>query len=307
MKTKTIIKGFALLSIFALTGCASKEVEKVDYDFKIDVHEKYQIMEVEYGSKASLEDNYFIYASGQFELEIPEIDTKKMGETDYTVKRSDGDVTVKVTVKDTKTPEFQGDDKFTILEGAKFDIKSWVKAVDPVDGEVEVKFDKTDFSKPGEYTVNASAEDVNGNKSTKKITVIVKEIPEVRVPQSNNNTPQKGNQSNPSNSKPSNSKPSNSGSKPSNSGSSNSGSSNSGSNNSANDDLVKVNIKLDGGTIHSYAVYSSDMVGIYITKNDGSGISYLWRSGQLSYSQNSSPLSGADHARIQELVRSWIN
>lgn len=295
MKTKTIIKGFALLSIFALTGCASKEVEKVDYDFKIDVPEKYQSMEVEYGSKASLEDNYFIYASGQLEFEIPEIDTKKMGETDYTVKRSDGDVTVKVTVKDTKAPEFQGDDKFTIMEGAKFDIKSRVKAVDPVDGEVEVKFDKTDFSKPGEYTVNASAEDVNGNKSTKKITVIVKEIPEVRVPQSNNNTPQKGNQSNPSNSKPSNS------------GSSNSGSNNSGSNNSADDDLVKVNIKLDGGTIDSYAVYSSDMVGVYITKNDGSAISYLWRNGQLSYSQRSTPLSGADHARIKELIRSWIN
>ena len=83
-----------------------------------------------------------------------------------------------LTVKDNEAPVISVKDSVTIYKDAKFDVNSFVKATDNVDKEIKISYDgNIDTSKVGTYKIDVIAEDLSGNKSTKNISVIVKEKP----------------------------------------------------------------------------------------------------------------------------------
>lgn len=121
--------------------------------------------------------------------------------------------TFKYIVIDTELPKIDGTSEYTTEVGKEVDYKTGIKATDSVDGDLEIEYNgEVDFSKVGEYKVEAKAEDKNGNVVTKEITVTVKEkeVAVVETPKQpttqtpNNQTTTKPNQ-NTSTTKPNNS------------------------------------------------------------------------------------------------------
>lgn len=121
--------------------------------------------------------------------------------------------TLKYIVIDTELPKIDGTSDYTTEFGKEVDYKTGIKATDSVDGDLEIEYNgEVDFSKAGEYIVEAKAEDKNGNVVTIEITVTVKEkeVAIVETPKQpttqtpNNQTTTKPNQ-NTSTTKPNNS------------------------------------------------------------------------------------------------------
>ena len=206
----------AAVAALILTGC-SKEL-------KVKITDK---LTVEYGDKL---DNNKLFDAKKSDKNIKvdkvqDFNAKKVGDQTLKVTFTDGDKTiqkdVKITVKDTKKPEIVlKKDKVTIAAGDKLDLKDNVKSVkDPVDGALkysgkEIKKSgyyidkgKLNTKKAGTYEVIVKAFDVNGNKTEKKIKVIVKEKEKAKATtegqkseaaQNNNNAGQRSETSSPS-------------------------------------------------------------------------------------------------------------
>lgn len=114
---------------------------------------------------------------------VPEIDTMKVGKTDHVLKlENDEEVKISVEVKDTQYPEIIGEDSYEYEVPASVDyydediglegfLRDKMKAKDPIDGELELAFEIPEIFGPEDYDVLVSAEDVNGNKTTKVVVV----------------------------------------------------------------------------------------------------------------------------------------
>lgn len=84
--------------------------------------------------------------------------------------------TFKYIVIDTELPKIEGTSEYTTEVGKVVDYKTGIKATDSVEGDLEIAYSgEVDYSKAGEYKVEAKAEDKNGNVVTQGITIIVKE------------------------------------------------------------------------------------------------------------------------------------
>lgn len=132
-------------------------------------------------------------------VSINGFDSKVCGEQDVTVLFSDAkdkkekEVTIKITVSDTKKPEITlAKEKVEIEEGEELDLKKLVKNVkDPIDGDLTYSKEKVDqntwyienvdLSKAGNYKVKVVAVDNNKNQVEKVIEVVVKEKPAPKV------------------------------------------------------------------------------------------------------------------------------
>ena len=114
---------------------------------------------------------------------VPEIDTMNVGKTDHILKlENDEEVKISVEVKDTQYPEIIGEDSYEYEIPASVDyydedigledfLRDNMKAKDPIDGELELAFEVPEIFGPEDYDVLVSAEDVNGNKTTKVVLV----------------------------------------------------------------------------------------------------------------------------------------
>lgn len=102
----------------------------------------------------------------------------KVGKYDVKVIYKNETKTVKVIVKDSIAPELTVPENVEILQGsdlATFDFKSLVTATDLAQmNELNIDYSTIDVNTPAEYTVKASIEDINKNKSEKefKVTII---------------------------------------------------------------------------------------------------------------------------------------
>ena len=206
----------AAVAALVLTGC--------NKDLKVTPADK---LTVEYGDKL---DNNKLFDAKKSDKNIKvdkvqDFNAKKVGDQTLKVTFTDGDKTiqkdVKITVKDTKKPEITlKKDKITITAGNKLTLKDNVKTVkDPVDGALkysdkEIKKSgyyidkgKLNTKKAGTYEVIVKAFDANGNKTEKKLKVIVKKKEEAKATtegqkseaaQNNNDAGQRSQTSSPS-------------------------------------------------------------------------------------------------------------
>lgn len=110
-------------------------------------------------------------------LVTKEIGYPNCGKYRVTLKYKDETKTVKVVVKDTTAPEMTVPENIEILQGTDlsvFDFKSLITAIDlaPMN-ELNIEYNTVDINIPAEYTVKASIEDTNGNKTEKDVKVTV--------------------------------------------------------------------------------------------------------------------------------------
>ncbi|HHX52478.1 MAG TPA: CHAP domain-containing protein [Erysipelothrix sp.] len=127
--------------------------------------------------------NYVV--SGTFDsIDYSIIDTSEVGPQLVVYVATKGQETIKlskiVRVVDIYGPVIEGDDEQVLSFESEFVIESDYVAIDEVDGEVEVVLvGDVDRSTPGEYAVQVQATDSSDNTTTKDITVIISEDPEV--------------------------------------------------------------------------------------------------------------------------------
>lgn len=102
----------------------------------------------------------------------------KVGNYKVDLSYKDETKTVKIIVKDTIAPELSVPENIEILQGtdlSTFDFKSLISATDLAQlNDIQIDYSTVDINTFAEYTVKASVEDVNKNKTEKefKITVI---------------------------------------------------------------------------------------------------------------------------------------
>jgi hypothetical protein len=190
MKKTTKLINLLLITLIT-SACSSKALPLVledDVVFSVPYPNGNNQFVFEYAQQdVTLKEHVIIYGSGKLFLEIPEIDTNKVGETEYIIKSNLEDYVVSVLIEDTHQPIISGETTFTIQEGESLNLSEKLTAEDSVDGVLDVTFDKSDFSKAGEHTVIASATDTNGNVTTETvtITVIAKPKPVIQKPTTN--------------------------------------------------------------------------------------------------------------------------
>lgn len=82
---------------------------------------------------------------------------------------------IDVYVIDDIAPVIEGKDKVTVYTGIKLDLKTYIKATDNYDKELNIDVDGTvDASKEGVYKINYIVTDKSGNKAEKQIEFTVK-------------------------------------------------------------------------------------------------------------------------------------
>lgn len=119
------------------------------------------------------------------------VDTSETGPQLISYTATKGNESIKrhliIQVLDTQGPTIEGDDTITLKYESDYAIETDYVAVDTVDGNVDVTLiQDVDRSVPGEYEAILTAQDSSGNKTTKTITVIVLEDPEVIALQERN-------------------------------------------------------------------------------------------------------------------------
>lgn len=111
-------------------------------------------------------------------LVTKEIGYPNCGKYKVTLKFKDEVKNVEVIVKDTTAPEMTVPENIEVLQGtdlATFDFKSLISATDLAQlNDIQIDYSTVDINIPAKYTVKASVEDVNKNKTEKefKVTVI---------------------------------------------------------------------------------------------------------------------------------------
>lgn len=138
-------------------------------------------IEIEVGSSFDAKD---MVVSGRFDtLDLPIVNTSKVGEFEVTFKATKGlesiKIVKKVVVKDTVAPVFvEKVDKVTLEFEETKDVKALFAASDNLDGELEVVIEGTfDSAKAGNYDLTAVAKDKSNNEVRHPFVVEVKEKP----------------------------------------------------------------------------------------------------------------------------------
>ena len=143
------------------------------YDVEIDYGETCDIMDF----IAEVEDESEVKIEYTGEPDFSKKGVQQIGIvlTDAADNRSFCDASLNI-IYDVKPPEITGVKDILYNVGESISYKSGVKALDDVDGTVDIKVDSStvDLSTPGEYVVTYSAIDMHGNKAEAgaKVTVI---------------------------------------------------------------------------------------------------------------------------------------
>ncbi len=145
-------------------------------------------IEVEYGEQISLDPTFYLKKSVDrdvikrtkvtYESNLEEgKEYDKIGR--YTVRLSyENEVAkVKVTVRDTKKPQFNKISAFETFTDVDIEWSQYINAEDLSKTEVRIDDTDVDISTAGEYTLMAEAEDASGNKAEKEIKVTVNARP----------------------------------------------------------------------------------------------------------------------------------
>ena len=145
-------------------------------------------IEVEYGEQISLDPTFYLKKSVDrdvikrtkvtYESDLEEgKEYDKIGR--YTVRLSYEDevAKVKVTVRDTKKPQFNKISAFETFTDVDIEWSQYISAEDLSKTEVRIDDTDVDISTAGEYTLMAEAEDASGNKAEKEIKVTVNARP----------------------------------------------------------------------------------------------------------------------------------
>ena len=100
-------------------------------------------------------------------------------------------------VEDTQKPIIEGVSNKEITQGDDFDAKAGIKAVDAVDGNLEIVIEgNVDTTKVGEYKLTVKAVDKNQNETSQEFTVTVKKKEEKTVKDNTNTSKNNTNTSN---------------------------------------------------------------------------------------------------------------
>lgn len=142
-------------------------------------------IEVEYGEQISLDPEFYLKKSVDgdvikrtkvtYEGDLEEgKEYDKIGR--YTVRLSYEDevAKVRVTVRDTKEPQFNKISAFETFTDVNIEWSQYISAEDLSKTEVRIDDTDVDISTAGEYTLKAEAEDASGNKAEKEINVTVR-------------------------------------------------------------------------------------------------------------------------------------
>lgn len=130
-------------------------------------------------------DPHDYVVSGTYdELHYPIINTNESGYQTLTYRAVKGQNEVKkvkvIQVLDGKGPVIEGEDEIVLKYDSDFDIAQEYKAIDKIDGEVDVEVvGEVNRTQPGEYMVHIRAIDSHQNETLKEIKVVVNEDPEV--------------------------------------------------------------------------------------------------------------------------------
>lgn len=178
MKKKVIL----ILLFISMSACQSGQSDDL-YQFKDFTTIKNTLdIVVEYGSLFdSSEIEYQLLKEGlKFEMEV--VDTLMVGDKNYRATVDGREYEIRVNVLDTHPPLFEGELNHTITKGDTLNLKEIIKAIDPIDGEVEVTFSNFDNMKIGTHKITATASDKNGNETTTEIVIKVNDKVDVKIP-----------------------------------------------------------------------------------------------------------------------------
>lgn len=175
-KLKNVTIGVGLLGL--LVGC---QVQSNTTNKEINALRASKLT-VEYGSVVKPE-NLIIKTSGTI-VNIPKIDTYKIGESEVILSVDGVEQKIKLTIVDTKIPEIKGPERIESKVGTDVDFNNTFSAGDLVDGALPVKIEGTfDKNTEGEYKLRAVTEDKNGNTYTKEFTLVYKKVTQQEVQQ----------------------------------------------------------------------------------------------------------------------------
>lgn len=182
-------KNIVMIMVFSFLfgGCKPKETIEISLDFS-------DIEYIEYGSEF---DSQTLVKETNGEIkDYPLLDTKKVGKQvltfQVTLEENNQSFDKEVEVKDTKKPVIElSKDKVTIEYKTQYKISDYIKSVkDEIDGDIQYKKlsdvkdqdtnyytyqDNIKVDKAGNYKATVTAVDINGNKATKDISIIVNE------------------------------------------------------------------------------------------------------------------------------------
>lgn len=182
-KTKIIVGTVITAVVLSLVLIFALKMSKPNYQATVYSF----LMPLEYGE--DLAAKYEIMVNGEkVEIDAPEdIKTNIVGTSEYEIEVDGKKVLLKVVIEDTENPVIEGEDSIKVKEGTEEKeleekLNEMLSAYDPVDGEVSIEytFDKLDLENHGTYEIVAVAKDVNGNRTSKAISVeVVKDENEV--------------------------------------------------------------------------------------------------------------------------------
>lgn len=187
-KTKIIVGTVITAVVLSLILIFALKMSKPNYQATTKPEKTLtSTLTLEYGE--DLAAKYEIMINGEkVEIDAPkDIKTNIVGTSEYEIEVDGKKVLLKVVIEDTESPVIEGKDSIEVKEGTEEKeleekLNEMLSAYDPVDGEVSIEytFDKLDLENHGTYEIVAVAKDVNGNRTSKAISVeVVKDDNEV--------------------------------------------------------------------------------------------------------------------------------
>lgn len=180
-KTKIIVGTVITAVVLSLVLIFALKMSKPNYQATTKPEKTLtSTLTLEYGE--DLAAKYEIMVNGEkVEIDAPEdIKTNIVGTSEYEIEVDGKKVLLKVVIEDTESPVIEGKDSIEVKEGTEEKeleekLNEMLSAYDPVDGEVSIEytFDKLDLENHGTYEIVAVAKDVNGNRTSKAISVEV--------------------------------------------------------------------------------------------------------------------------------------
>ncbi len=187
-KTKIIVGTVITAVVLSLILIFALKMSKPNYQATTKPEKALtSTLTLEYGE--DLAAKYEIMVNGEkVEIDAPkDIKTNIVGTSEYEIEVDGKKVLLKVVIEDTESPVIEGKDSIEVKEGTEEKeleekLNEMLSAYDPVDGEISIEytFDKLDLENHGTYEIVAVAKDVNGNRTSKAISVeVVKDDNEV--------------------------------------------------------------------------------------------------------------------------------
>lgn len=180
----TAVSGVALILAIILT-VLFLNVDRVNNENPELNSNIFGVLSFEYGAEISSDRFEIERNNDKVEIQVKNIDTMKLGKTEYTANALEGLKTIIVDITDTQNPIIQGENEFDVKFDKEFNLSEFLNsklsASDPVDGKLELSFIHEDLVEPGDYEVKVSAKDKNGNTTVKEVLIKMTEDKLVNV------------------------------------------------------------------------------------------------------------------------------